>query len=206
MIEAAIFDFDGVIADSLDLVLSIGNHYLKMWRKKPISKEFYRSHDVTNTYNSYGINPVLELFLFWKIRSAIHNNLRLIPVHEHIVPVVKTLSEEAPLSVLTSNSRHNVIDFLEVHRIHNYFLEIHGGFLAFNKDRGLTEMLVKSRLEPKKVVYIGDEPRDVRTAKAAGVNSIAVDWGYADRSLLLESEPDLIASTSEQLLRGIQSF
>lgn len=206
MIEAAIFDFDGVIADSLDLVLTVGNRYLRSWGVKPIDRDFYRSNDVDKLYRSYGINPIRELFLLWKIRSEIHKSLRQIPVHPHIVPVVKSLSQKAPLSVLTSNSKDNVLDYLKVHRIHNYFLEIHGNLLLFDKVRGLKGILNREKLDPDKTIYVGDEPRDVRTARNLGVKAAAVDWGFANRELLEKSEPDFIASTAEELLVGIQSI
>ena len=156
MIKAAIFDFDGVIADSLDFVLTKTNRYLALIGKPPIVRDFFRSHDIRETYKDLKVNLIEEALLFWKIRSDIHSSLRSIPVHEHIIKTVTLLSEDASLSILTSNSRENVLDFLKVHRIHNYFMEVHGNFLLFNKDRGLRSIVEKDHLNPEATVYVGE--------------------------------------------------
>lgn len=203
MIEAAIFDFDGVIADSLDFVISVTNDYLIKRGKETVNREYFRSHE--EVYKSYGLNFIQESILFWKIKSEIHRNLKKIPVHEHIIPTVKSLSVKTPLSVLTSNSKPNVLDFMKVHGIHNYFLEIHGNLLLLDKERGLSQILKRKKLNPSRTVYVGDEPRDMRTAMKLGVGAIAVDWGYSNRKLLEQVKPHFIASTSEELLESLLS-
>ena len=47
-------------------------------------------------------------------------------------------------------------------------------------------------LEPSRCVYIGDSEVDVKTAKSAGMDGIAVTWGFRD-------EPELIAAGAEVL-------
>lgn len=206
MITAAIFDFDGVIADSLDLVLKAANHYLRRWRKSPLSKTLVRSHDIAELFDNYGISHLQELFLLWRIRSTIHKNLSHINVHPHIPPVLTTVSKETSLSVLTSDSPENVADFLKIHHLHNYFLSIHGNLLLFNKESGLNDIIKKENLNKKLVVYIGDEPRDIRAAQAAKVKSIAVDWGYSERELLQKSNPTAIASSADELLKLLEQI
>lgn len=202
MITTAIFDFDGVIADSLDLVLKTANRYLRLWRKRPLSKTAVRNHDIAELFfDDYGISHLQELFLLWRIRSTIHKNLSHINVHSHIPPVLTTISKQTSLSVLTSDSPENVVDFLKIHHLHNYFLSIHENLLLFNKESGLNDIIRKENLNKKLVVYIGDEPRDVRAAQAAGLKSIAVDWGYSTRELLQKSNPTAIASSADELLK-----
>lgn len=201
MIRAAIFDFDGVIADSLDLTLKTANHYLRLWGRGLLSKDYIRSHDLEKLYNDYHVNRLQELFLLWKIRSTIHHNLTNIKVHPHISPILTAASKEISLSILSSNSPNNVIDFLRDHHLHNYFLSIHGNFFLFNKVNGLNDIIKRESFHKEQVVYIGDEPRDVRAAKNAGVKSVAVDWGYSKRQLLKKSDPTAIASSANQLLK-----
>jgi phosphoglycolate phosphatase len=206
MIKGVVFDFDGVIADSLDFVLDKINRYMEGWGKDRMTRGFFRSHDVEEVFREQGVNRLLELFMLWRVRSEIHKNLSSIPVHPHIIPAAKNISERVPLSILTSNSRGNVMDFLRTHHIHNYFLEIHGNYLMFDKAKGLSGILQREGLEANNVAYVGDEPRDIRTARAVGAHSIAVDWGYAERGLLESHRPEAIASTPEELFKAIVSF
>lgn len=48
--------------------------------------------------------------------------------------------------------------------------------------------------------FIGDSEVDVITGKNAGMVSVAVSWGFRDRAVLEEAEPDLLFDTREELL------
>lgn len=54
-------------------------------------------------------------------------------------------------------------------------------------------------VEPSACAFIGDSEVDIRTAKNAGMPAIGVSWGYRDRALLLAESPDAIADTPDQL-------
>lgn len=48
-------------------------------------------------------------------------------------------------------------------------------------------------------VAVGDEARDIQSAKACGVTSIAATWGTPDEAALLAASPDLVAATVNEL-------
>ncbi len=50
-----------------------------------------------------------------------------------------------------------------------------------------------------KVVYVGDEARDVAAARKAGVDAAAVTWGYQARQLLHDRAPVYLADSPEEL-------
>lgn len=50
------------------------------------------------------------------------------------------------------------------------------------------------------VYFIGDSEVDVLTAQNAGMNAVAVSWGFRYRDALAASEPDVIIDTPEELL------
>ena len=45
---------------------------------------------------------------------------------------------------------------------------------------GINQILNKTMLNKEDVVYVGDSPTDIQTAKNAGIDCIIVTWGYAD--------------------------
>lgn len=53
---------------------------------------------------------------------------------------------------------------------------------------------------PADTYFIGDSEVDVLTARNAGMNAVAVSWGFRPRTLLEDSEPHFIADTPEELL------
>ena len=203
MIKEVVFDFDGVIADSLDFVLAVTNRYFERWGKETLTRESFRDQDLEQLYHSSRANFLEEIYLLFRIKSAIHRSLKEIPVHPHVVPVLDEISRKTRLSLLTSNSKGNVLDFLKVHHIHNYFHRVEANFMMFNKGRGLISLIKSESLTPRDVIYVGDEPRDIRAAKFAGVSPIVVDWGYSSRSLLAKFKPEKIVSTSDELKKAL---
>lgn len=53
-------------------------------------------------------------------------------------------------------------------------------------------------------VYIGDSEVDIQTARNAGMDCIAVTWGFRTRQALLEAGATVLADTPEQLLDLLQ--
>ena len=53
---------------------------------------------------------------------------------------------------------------------------------------------------PENTYFIGDSEVDVLTGKNAGMKTVAVSWGFRDRSVLEAADPDVIIDTREQLL------
>lgn len=49
--------------------------------------------------------------------------------------------------------------------------------------------------------YVGDSPRDVETAHAAGAGAIGAAWGFYGRSHLLLANPEFIADQPTEILR-----
>jgi phosphoglycolate phosphatase len=48
--------------------------------------------------------------------------------------------------------------------------------------------------------YIGDTAGDIREARAAGVRTVAVTWGWHSRERLAATQPDFLVDTPEELL------
>lgn len=62
------------------------------------------------------------------------------------------------------------------------------------------EVLEQLRTAKEDAVYIGDSDVDVKTAENAGLDLIAVEWGFRTRSVLKEAGAKIFAKTPEELL------
>ncbi|MFI3248042.1 MAG: HAD family hydrolase [Rikenellaceae bacterium] len=56
---------------------------------------------------------------------------------------------------------------------------------------------------PDKILYVGDSGIDMETAKAAGVESVGVTWGFRSREELVESGADHIVDSPREILKLI---
>ncbi len=55
-------------------------------------------------------------------------------------------------------------------------------------------------ISPQESAFVGDSDVDVKTAKNAGMLSVAVTWGYRSEECLTECRPDHIAHTPDELV------
>jgi phosphoglycolate phosphatase len=53
-------------------------------------------------------------------------------------------------------------------------------------------------------LFVGDSEVDIATARNAGLDVAAVSWGFRERSMLRQLEPDYLADAPEELLRLFQ--
>ncbi len=53
---------------------------------------------------------------------------------------------------------------------------------------------------PCKTLFIGDSIYDIKTAKNAGMASIAALWGYQSREQLTQEHPDFLAETPKDII------
>lgn len=64
-------------------------------------------------------------------------------------------------------------------------------------------VLDELHIERAEAVYIGDTEVDAATAENAGLDFIAVDWGFRERPLLEKQRAQLIASTADELFDAL---
>lgn len=71
----------------------------------------------------------------------------------------------------------------------------------FGKAKRFRRILSFTRTSPVETLAIGDEPRDIEAARAAGVLAGAVGWGFATPALLRTRGPDVFFEKPEELVR-----
>ena len=70
---------------------------------------------------------------------------------------------------------------------------------------GIYTILKKTCEKKENVFMIGDTEVDILSAKNAGVNSIAVAWGYRNREFLKSYNPNFIVTTGKELKAVLQN-
>jgi len=64
----------------------------------------------------------------------------------------------------------------------------------------LSHILTRESVKPEAAVMIGDREADVRAAKASGVRSIGVLWGYGSERELIDAGADALCATPRELV------
>jgi phosphoglycolate phosphatase len=203
-----LFDFDGVLVDSLDLYADavarcldrIGTPIVK-------STEDYLALFEGNFYESMAARGV-DLAAFSQAAQEILPRIDYdaMKPFDGLIPVLAELQKGRILAVVSSNGARTIRAMLARFGFAPFFQEIFGSDFGFSKREKIDFALQKYRIPPEKAFYIGDTAGDIREAHAAGVRSVAVTWGWHSRERLLAANPDYLVDTPAMLLSVDPAF
>lgn len=197
-----LFDFDGVLADSLDLYAEavarclerIGTPFVK-------NREDYLALFEGNFYESMAARGV-DLAAFAQAAMEIMPGIDYDAMRpfDGLIPVLDALQKDHLLAVISSNGSRTIRRMLERFGFDPYFKEILGSDFLFSKKEKIDHALAKYGIPPERAFYIGDTTGDIVEARAAGVRTVAVTWGWHSRERLVAAHPDFLVETPEGLL------
>jgi phosphoglycolate phosphatase len=204
MKPAVVFDFDGTIADTFGVVTEI--FYGLTHRKQAIAEHEQnrlRGMSLPQVARELRV-PVWKVpFLVMRGRRQMAKRINEVPLFESMPAVLSELhSKGYPLYIVSSNSGHNVRLFLAQHGITNVFTRVYGDARLFGKDRLLRHI---QALGHERLIYVGDETRDIEAAKRAGAKSIAVAWGYNNAAILKRHNPDKLVFEPSEITGCIEN-
>lgn len=204
-VKDLIFDFDGTIADTTALMLDIGNEMLTEIGRPAIGvDEFKRLRDMTIPQGLRELKLPAHLLpsLALRAKQMLQSRLPQLQPCDGMIDVLKQLhGQNRTLGITSSNSAANIDHFLERYGIQGLFAFVQSGASLFGKGWRLKLALRRYHLDKENVLYVGDEVRDIDTARSAGVEAAAVTWGVNSRDLLTSHQPDHLIEKPAQLLK-----
>lgn len=203
--KAIIFDFDGTIADSVDVFIDIARKISGDNTK--IEAEELRSLRGLIRFGQR-INAPYWRFpvALTKVRSMVDKHIHEIEPFEGMPEAIKKLHTSGyQLFIVSTNTRATIEKFLELNDLSDYFSGVYGSRkLVKTKTRSLTSLLRRESLNPANCIFVGDEPRDHQASTAAGVPWVAVTWGFAKRETLEKLNPAALVTEPSELVAAIK--
>lgn len=197
-----LFDFDGTIANSIDLIYDILNGFAPDYKMEPVSKEDFdviRSMDPRTAMNLFPVPFYRIPFIITRVLREYHQRMGMLRPYDGIEDMLRELkADHIPMALLSSNNIRNVTRFLDQHDL-NFFTWTEGTGGVMRKHNRIARKLRQYRIDPSRVIYIGDESRDIQAAKRCGIRVISVTWGFHTESLLQRFSPDYLISRPEEL-------
>ena len=202
--KSVIFDFDGTIADSFGISLTIGNRLAQTYGLEPVTPEnFDRWRDMSSQQILRELNlPLLKLPCLLnrfkrEIQSEISNFPFILGMRETILAL---WDQNYVLGVVTSNAAGNVRAFLNHQGVGHLFEFVSSCPYYRGKQRVLRSVARRHHLDLGKMIYVGDETRDIDAAKRIPVKSVAVTWGFNSSRALRKHNPDHLINHPRELL------
>jgi len=198
-----LFDFDGVLVDSLDvyektvsLCLAKINHPLKHGRQ-----EFLELFD-GNFYKMLEQKGVdLNEFMTTSVDILSQVNYGEIKPFEAMWPVLQKLKKKHCLIVISSNDTPTIREALRLYGFENIFQEILGSDFMLSKTDKILYAIKKYSVIPSDIYYIGDTIGDIKEGKQAGIKTIGITWGWHDKTKMASSNPDYLFDDPQELLQ-----
>lgn len=199
-----IFDFDGTIADTLNVMVALYNRFSPAYGCKSVALADLpqlRGEHPRTLMKRYRVRWFVLPFLARRIQRAFHGELAKALPHNGVADALHAVhAAGVTMGILSSNTEANIRAFLAANGIEELFSFVEGHPNVFAKARALRRVLRRRGLSSNDVMYVGDEIRDIEAAKSAHIRVAAVTWGFQTHDALAAARPDMLVNRPEELI------
>ncbi len=198
-----LFDFDGVLVDSLDVYeKTVTDCLIKINQPLTRGREEFLELFEGNFYESL-VQKGVDLEAFMKASVDILAQVKIddIKPMADVLPVVEKMHKKHCLVVVSSNDTASIREALQLFGYDDYFKEILGSDFMLSKKDKILYAIKKYQLLPGDIYYIGDTTGDIKEGKQAGVKTVGVTWGWHGKEKMAVAGPDYLFDKPVELLQ-----
>jgi pyrophosphatase PpaX len=214
MLPAILFDLDGTLIDSIELILNSARHAFIGFQGRAPTDEEWRAgigrplHTVLREYAGDD-GEADRLFQRYRAYQLEHHD-RLIRPYAGIVETVQSLAEAGhPMALVTSKSDWMAEKALVHVGLDRLIPTIVGCDTCVNHKphpEPVERALDLLRVTADHALFVGDSPHDVESGRAAGVMTVGVAWGAFSAAELEASGADVVIDRVEELKTVVARF
>ena len=202
MIKAFLFDLDGTLLDTHDLILESMQFAVKEVLRKEIPPERLMAkvgQPLSTQMWDFTSDQALhdELLRVYREYNAIKHDGMVRPF-DGVEDTLKLLREEGyPLGVVTSKRHEAAMQGLELFGL-NAYLDCMIGSDDWPEHKPKPGPVVHGAdllgYESRECIYVGDSPYDMQAGNDAGCKTAAALWGMFSEQVLLAERPDFVCA------------
>jgi pyrophosphatase PpaX len=213
MRPAILFDLDGTLIDSIELILRSARHAFTGFSGRAPTDEEWRAgigRPLMTVLREYGDDTEADrLFQRYRAYQLEHHD-RLIRVYDGVGEMVKRLAHAGhPMALVTSKSDWMAEKALVHVGLDRLIPTIVGCDTCINHKphpEPVERALALVGVPAERALFVGDSPHDVESGRAAGVTTVGVSWGAFTRDELERSGADVVIDRVEELEDVVARF
>lgn len=210
--DIVIFDLDGTLTDTIESLTYVCNRVAAKYSFREYS------HDEVRAKVGYGLRNLLlailpeelkkdgdfieEAFAYMN-RIFLANPCYKVKLYDGIAELLDELKRSGIKMAISTNKIQKGADEIISKLLGNWnFTHVIGDDLKHPKkpDPYSIDLILKELGIPKsKAIYVGDSEADVKTAKNAGIDVVAVTWGFRSKDVLRKSGAKYMIDSPLQL-------
>ncbi|MCK9424613.1 MAG: HAD family hydrolase [Ignavibacteriaceae bacterium] len=202
--DGVIFDIDGTLTSTNELIFSTFNHITKKYLNKSMTNEeiiaLFGPTEDKIIENWFGENAEKVKRDYYAFYSENHAMADIYPGMKELLHSLK--EKNVLLSIYTGKGREASLVTLRKLEILDLFdLVITGSDVKEHKPspEGIQIFVDKYSLDKERVLMVGDAPADIKAAHAAGVKVASVVWDSYAHDKVLKMKSDFLFHTVEEL-------
>lgn len=202
-----LFDFDGTLIDSGEIILASFRHATKTVLEQEIPDEVLAAavggSNIYDQMRAFDEERVDELVRVYRAHNEpLHDELVAFEGIERLLERLK--AEGRQLGIVTAKRRRTVDLAFSILPLERYFdTVVTSDQTEHHKPHPEPVLTALERVgaKPEEAAFVGDSPFDMGAGKAAGVFTVAVSWGKIHPvERLLETGADVVVHSPEELL------
>jgi phosphoglycolate phosphatase len=199
-----LFDFDGVLADTLDDLINFAREVCAQlgFPRNPTPADL----DVLETMSFVDYGRQLKLSPQY-IDAFVSQCLQMFNQRSHppemfegMGQVITEAAKDNILAIVTGNTTSTVEGFLKANHLRGCIWLIIGVEQKGSRSEKIRLALRELRQGEEAAYMVGDAVSDIRAARETSIKSIAVGWGHQSPSRLLTAVPDYLVDSPQELL------
>ncbi|WP_064199363.1 HAD family hydrolase [Brevibacillus brevis] len=210
MQKSVVFDFDGVIIDSLEVQRKAFFDSFQLVSNGPLpSFEEFLGHSGDSIPNIFS-KMNLPLSMVEHYRRIASSNIHLIEIVEGMEEILRFIQNEGwKCGLCTGKDRKRTIHILKEFELIDYFdTVVCSDDVTHPKPHPESLLLAIEQLHSNvdHSVFVGDGKNDLICARESQVKSIAVAWGHNSVEVLQQESPSYFAYSVDELRHALQTL
>jgi len=212
-VKAVIFDYDGVLNDSLPIIRKLYNEFYERgitnlyFKDDPAFTDFFQG-DMWKNMENAGMKITKENKDLCNsvVKEVLAVEDPKVKLFEGIDGLLLNLKDDGyKIGIASNGNREIIISKLKDYKIDHVVSSVIGYEQVRNPKpdpEGLLKCLYELKVQSEKAMYVGDMESDIEAAKAAGVKVIMVTYGYLKLKKDLDKrlkDADYIAHDAEDI-------